>query len=720
MRAPAYADPEMSFLLRAPSNGSRPRHLTACLALAAVALMGLPASPAAALAQDPGEGVTVELVDQPVSYDGDGDLNFKVRVTNNSPDELRGFTLIVERGGLLTTRSALENSFDSVVVGLAIATRGVRASIDPEASRVVTIDKPVTELFPDGVESEGVYAATVSLLDASGVVPLDSFTTSLMYYPNEVETRINFVPVVPLSEIPARGPDGNFGNRDALGDQSLEHALTNRGWLMKTVRRIADRPGSLRLGIGPTPRLIEEIADMSDGYRRGDEDVPDTAPEAAAAAEFLEELGDLLDSDGVQPLLVPYADPDLPSLAASEVDAHVNEQVAHGEAVLREILEIEPGRSWVLAPEGHIDSAALEQLQTGGALDSGTFFSTASLEDPVDPLLAGCPIESLSLTCPVSVETPLGTTSGYVSDEGLQEHLSALVRDDNGRLNLQRFFAETAMIRQEQPARGDRILQATLPAAWRPQSRLIKVLYRGLARAPWLTTVTPDEGLDLDIENVGREVADSLPGVPNELDDSDYSQIASADAMVESFNSIDPPPILTERLLRNVLVAESRIWWMTPELAGLGEDYAPSSFEEARAELNEISLEVNERITLTSRAEDIPVRVVNDAGYPIKVRLRLDSQKLAFNGDEVQTFEVGRTPLAIPVRATSSGIFPLTLALVTPDGSETIAESRPSVRSTEFNNIALVITVGAFLFLVAFYALRWYRRRNAAAREAGA
>jgi hypothetical protein len=170
-------------------------------------------------------------------------------------------------------------------------------------------------------------------------------------------------------------------------------------------------------------------------------------------------------------------------------------------------------------------------------------------------------------------------------------------------------------------------------------------------------------------------------------------------------------------LLRNLFVAESRSWWMTPELADFGEAYAPSSLEEARSELSEISLEVNDRITLTSRAEDIPVRVVNDAGYPIKVRLRLASQKLSFDGDEVQTFDVGRTPLAIPVRANSSGFFPLTLALVTPDGSEIITESQPTVRSTEFNNIALVITVGAFLFLVAFYALRWYRKRNAAARE---
>jgi hypothetical protein len=54
------------------------------------------------------------------------------------------------------------------------------------------------------------------------------------------------------------------------------------------------------------------------------------------------------------------------------------------------------------------------------------------------------------------------------------------------------------------------------------------------------------------------------------------------------------------------------------------------------------------------------------------------------------------------------------MALITPDGSEVIAESEPTVRSTEFNNVALTITMGALFFLIAFYVLRWYRRRNAA------
>jgi hypothetical protein len=302
---------------------------------------------------------------------------------------------------------------------------------------------------------------------------------------------------------------------------------------------------------------------------------------------------------------------------------------------------------------------------------------------------------------------------GYRSDPGLQNRLSALVRDDDDRLNLQRFFAETAMIREEQPSRTDRIVQVTLPSLWYPRPATIRTLYGGLTSAPWLKTVTPEEGLELDIDRIDRRIEDGAGEVPNELDAFGYDVIEEAESTIESFNSVGPPVAMYQRLLRNTLVAESRNWWESEELATQGLSYARASAQEARSEMDKVSIEVSERITLTSRAEDIPVRVLNNAGYPVKVRFQLESPQFRFEDEQIQTFETGRTPLTIPVRAESSGFFRVTMALITPDGSEVIAESEPTVRSTEFNNVALTITIGALFFLIAFYLLRWYRRRNA-------
>ncbi|CAN5688844.1 hypothetical protein BH20ACT23_BH20ACT23_13080 [soil metagenome] len=697
---------------RAPSRG-RARHLIASSALATLALGCLFAPPPVRAQVSPLEDVTIELVDQPVSHDDEDSLGIEVRITNDGDETLPGFILNVERASRLTSRSDLLNSFDSVP-GFAPAQtspRIVSKSLGPGESRTMTFDEPVTDLFTPGTDDDGIYPATINLVNSEGDTFLDTLTTHLIFYQDGLETRLNLVATVPLNDLPARGPDGDFVV-DAPGTQPLEDALQSRGWLAKTVGelRLTDE---LHLGVAPTPRLVEEIADMSNGYRRGDDQFSSSSPEAELAGDFIRQLSQLLKRDGVQPLLVPYANPDLPSLAASAVDGHVGTQITLGETILSDVLEVEPDRSWIFPPGGRTNSESLELMQLSSNAGAKTFFSGSFLVEEANPLLAGCPIEGLTAACPVSVSTQAGETLGYEADAGLQNRLSTLVREDDDRLNLQRFFAETAMIREEQPGRTDRVVQATLPSLWHPNPRMIRTLYRGLASAPWLNTVTPEEGLALDIDRTDRRVADNAAMVPNELDPFDYATIEQAEATVESFNSVGPPAPMYQRLLRNYLVAESRNWWVDDTLAVQGLDYARAAAEEARAEMGKVSIEVSERITLTSRAEDIPVRVLNDAGYPVRVRFQLDSPRLRFEEERVRTFETGRTPLTIPVRADTSGFFPVTMSLVTPDGSEVIAESQPTVRSTEFNNVALTITVGALFFLIAFYLLRWYRRRNA-------
>jgi hypothetical protein len=66
----------------------------------------------------------------------------------------------------------------------------------------------------------------------------------------------------------------------------------------------------------------------------------------------------------------------------------------------------------------------------------------------------------------------------------------------------------------------------------------------------------------------------------------------------------------------------------------------------------------------------------------------------------------------VDIRAGSSGIFPLEVAVETPDGSYEIDKRSITVRSTEFNQVALLITLGALGFLVFFFLLRGIRRRR--------
>jgi hypothetical protein len=112
-------------------------------------------------------------------------------------------------------------------------------------------------------------------------------------------------------------------------------------------------------------------------------------------------------------------------------------------------------------------------------------------------------------------------------------------------------------------------------------------------------------------------------------------------------------------------------------------------------------------ITLTSSRGLIPVTLHNQAGYPVRLEITLRSSRLEFLGGGSQDVTLSRPSqrFDFPVRAQATGRFPVDVELRTPDGTR-IATSSIVVRSTAYNRVALVVTIGAALFL----ALLWGRR----------
>ena len=691
----------------------------ALLAVAATPLVILlsalvPARPA--LAQEEQLALSVSLASQPIFYEQGDNLDLDIRVRNSSSQALDGFGLQVTAYDKVSSRSALHESFDGTALGsFAAFPKSFDQRVAPGASTVVSIDDPVSELAPlNQTPDGGVFPMTISLLDNNGVTT-DSFTTQLIYYPSAVETPLNMVFVVPLNSIPARSPAGVFGfdSGPDLRGRSLAEGLLSSGWLSSTVDaidRLADK--KLEVALAPTPRLIDEVADLENGYRADNgESVQEVSegPVTKAAGAFLDRLRALLQRPGVQPLLVPYSFPDLPALEAHAPE-DLGPQLKQAEDVLGSVLQLDLGRSWVFPPAGRVDADTLERLALAGI--DNLFFSPRSLEEADSPLTAGCPEPVLSFACPVMAKSTFGgSTRGYVGDADLQARLASLARSGSDRLELQKFFAETAVIREELPGRTDRIINAALPAHWQPSARMIKLLYRGLATAPWLRTITPKQGLLQGIEVAERQPVDMLPESPNQLGSVDYGEIVEASEVVQSFSRMEPPAPLVQRLQRNILVAESRSWWSDEALAAIGPDYASSAAAEAAAEMDKISVAIN-KVVLTSSKGEILLSIVNSADYPVHALIRVDSLKLAPDPALIDAyFEPGLTREFVDVTARATGIFSLEVTITTPDEYPIQRLSRP-VRSTEFNRIALGITVGALAFLIGFYIMRWSKRRH--------
>ena len=728
-----------------PAANSRNRHRSARLLgapIVALALLGALLPTSGLTAQESEEAITLRLLGQPVWHRPANTLDVELLISNDSDETLEGFRISVGVDDRRTSRSDLHDSYSAVPGSEAtVLPFDFGTEIAPGGSEQVTIDEPVASFSTLAAATEGgVYPATYRLQDASGLQDLDFVSSPVVYYPQTPQTPLDVVLLLPMNDDPSIAPDGQ-PVEDETGSVQLQRATADRGWftgwlnaLERTavptpVDRDRDREGSrrgrkrrnepspqpppprpLRLALAPTPRLLEELADISDGYTTpSGDDLGEQSPEARGAASALDRFKGLLAEDTIEPVLVPYSFSDMPILLERLGLEHALAQMSTATTVVRETTGVNLNDPWFFPPAGRIDERTLQQLQDA-RYGAKTFFSGAAIPFSDDPLDSGCPDSSPSFTCPISVETVTGLARGFVTDQEIAERLSLLQAGTEDRVYLQQFFAETSMIHEELPNVDDRVIQVTTPSLWHPTPRLARVLLQGLQDAPWIRTVMPDEAFNSDVEVERREIIETADELDNTPDTTYFNQIAEADEAIDSYGTMVPPTSeRLRRLSRNVLVSESRTWWRDP-FAGAA--YATESSEEARAEMEKVRITVAEGTTFTSRSGAVLLLVSNTATYPVKVAIRFDSPGLEFDRTAIiDTYEPGNTELTVDARTTSSGRFPLAVSLETIDGF-VISTEEIVIRSTSFNEIALGITIGALAFLVLFYVVRAIRKRR--------
>lgn len=708
------------------------RSLTALVLAALVALGGLPA-PGAFGAQTGGT-VRLELLRQPVWHDPGDDFNLKVRITNETGETLGGYGIVVGTYFRVLNRSELHSRFD-LTSSEAPSSFPIEYgdSLEPGESVVKTIHDPVSESpVLSATTDNGVYPLKLSVVDSFGT-PLGSISTQLLYYPTPPDPpnlAMNATFVLPVNDFPARAPSGVFTPAED-GTYPLEIAIADGGWLFETfatlraeleraeAREPAGRggkqtiPPNLRLAIVPGARLVEELDDMGTGYLKevdGEvERIEEDDPSAQAARDMLDVMKEVLSSPSVQAVAAPYSFADLPSLAPYPLE--IANQLAEADAVYKSVLDVPFNRDWIYAPGGRLDSGSLEELWLGSS-PGHTFLEPDSLVPPENIDLSGCPNAQLSATCPV--EIPVGTEflTGYALDPDVQERITEMTRVAATRSDMQRLFAETSMIREEEPSLGNRTIQIIVPAGWVPTPGTFRTFIGGLAKAPWLEMMTPDEGLAAAGALAPRAMVAEAPHHPTQPQPEYFAEVLAAERAVGSFATIDPPLGALTRLRRNVLEAFGSVWWGDPASTETGLGYASSSVDEIRGELDKIGVDGADT-TLSSRKGSIQLVVHNDTGYEVNIGIALTGNILV--DDQELAVPSGQQTVTIDVTALTSGIFGLDVQLVTPDGGLEITEPKTiTIRSTEYNQIALGITFGALAFLVLFYVVRGIRRRRSA------
>lgn len=680
--------------------------------------------------------VTTTLIRQPVWYGPQDSLGIRVRIQNASSAPVAGFQIVIGVGARVTNRSTLHSRFET---GPDVITSSLPfffdRTIPPQSSAVIDIDEPLSSFATFATTtSGGVYPATISLIDTTSSQTLSTEITSLIYYPQLPETRLNLALLLPLTTSPERLPDGTFTTENS----ELASAIDPGGWLSTyaevlgvatdpiEVRRSGSRrgqrkkqeaappPDPVHLSIAPTPRMIEELQDMADGFVAGEQRFSSTSPEAGAAERFLGALAEILQKSEVQTVPGPYAFPDLPTLVEQLPIEHAAEQLATGKDILQEVVDPDLDDEWLFPPAGRLDARTLAEFQRLGQA-STVFLSDPSVATPVDPAAVGCPQPSQTFTCIAEVRTIQDTSRALVADAGLTDIVAKLPTRPHDRATLQQFFAETSMIREELPGIPDRIVHVTIPSLWRPSKNLAKTLIEGLREAPWLTTVTAAEAIESAGETSDREIVESAAPIANTPDDSFFDAVEASADVVDSYGRVVPTSSQRiVRMKRNIMTALSRSWWRK---AGGGGNYAEEARREAEAELGKISLAGPPTVTFTARRGELQLVVINSADYPVRVKLDFFSANLDLGSpNTTAVYPPGNQPITVKAIARTSGDFPIRVRLLTPD-DRLIAETTIRIRSTSLNRVALTITVGALVFLILFYMGRSFRRKKRAAME---
>ena len=569
-------------------------------------------------------------------------------------------TASMERAQLRGEIYRATTPLSSLPVG-ADGTRRVSLSLDPTVPEAVSLT------------AAGVYPMTIDVQDATGET-LSELVTHLLVRPGPGDTSppLAVAVVAQVDAAPALRPDGTIRAPGGLLEQisGVVDALT----------RAAEVPATLII----RPELLDALA----------------ATDVPASASVLDRLRGA--AAGRSVVLMPYVAASPDALDSAGLPGELDEQLRRGQQVLVEALGVQPRHTtWIAGPD--LDEAGVEVLAERGVrhllLDPGQ----------VAPLRPG--VLSLSLAQPFEVRADTSPAIDAIAlDEGVAQRLGSPL---SAGLEVSRVLAELAMLWFEQPGieRG-----VVVPIDLSVRGDVVRGLLDALAREGLFRAVELDE-LFTDVPPLrqpggGRVDRPLDPGTPRPISAPLVRALSDARAAERSFAGLVGAGTERSRLVdAHLLLATA---------SDLSASQRSAHVDAARAAMDEVieAISAPERgtITLTARDGTVPLTLRNTSGGPVQVIVHLRSAKLRFpDGDSIAlTLGEETTRLDISVSARASGRFPLDVSVTSPDGGLRLASVDYSVQSTAVSGAGLVLSVGAAIFLLVWWARHWRRTRRSA------
>jgi hypothetical protein len=525
------------------------------------------------------------------------------------------------------------------------------------------------------LSAAGLYPVTFELRTAE-----DDPIASLLTFVDRTDDSEPMVPMAvavaaTLTSPPAGQPDGST--------QVGEQARADLEQLADALEHNAAVPLTLAL----PPELLDRLA----------------ASAATPDQQLVQRLAAVLPREQV--LSRPYVTLDPSSAAGSGLVGDYTRLLAQGEDTMRRLFPgLTTDRTMYLAT-GSLDDNGLQLLRDLGTLN--VVLAPPPADNDADPRADVDPTGTVQLS-----GRDGATVRAVVLDDVLLRRMAA---DDDPVLAAHYAATELIALQAEDdqtPGRGVVVLP---PPGWPMSAVFLGTLADLLGTTPLLTPVTlsglfaavgattdPGGAGPLTIAPPGGPVAD-LGDLATEVGERrlEVQQVSSM------LPSADPLPNDLRQLLDLSLADDD-----TPEQRA---SYLGTVDGEMAAVKASIVPTDRRQFTITSRRTTIPITIRTTWPQPLKVKLRLTSQKLDFpEGDQVLTVDQSSPPFRVPVEAKANGTFQVTAFLLTPDGDALLGPPTAiTVRSTALSGLGILVTIGAGLVLAAWWLQHLRSRRRA-------
>lgn len=668
-----------------------PRLLLALLLVAPI----VTGSPPTARAQD--GAVRVRLVSQPAWTAADRPLVLAFRATNGTGAPLTDLSVVLSIFAPARSRSVYELSLRAEATPTLLATPfAEEGGLDPGATRLFRVRQTLEDLAGRG--ENALYPVKVELRSADTTVA--TIRTPMVFLAEAVKVPLNLVWTWALAGPLQEGPDGVFG------PGPLEADLAPGGRISAMAAALQATPG--RADVAVSPVLVDQLERMSSGYRSRSAGgtvrrVAARTGSAADAARVMRMLREIASRPGTELVALPYADARLPSLLEAGLGTDLPDLLRLGREVVAAGLRATPATDVARPPLSEIDPEAARRLAAMGAstllVDPGAFPVAPGLQFSPAPVVHG--------------EAGGRTFDAVVPDAGVAA--VAAGHTDDPALAARAALGELAAIWFEFPGTPGRGAAVTFPEDGSLPPAFFAAFASLVRASPWLRRQSASALVSL----VGQPRREPLASIPFRSFPRPYVErlLATRGSLHPFRATVGEAGGLSERLRRRLLLAEGG---SALDRAGVGVVYMTSVQRAIAATYRRVHPPSDGVVyTLTSQRGFLPLTVTNDSPYPMRVWVRLVAdRRLVFPQGNVLPLTLSRgatTPFRVAVRAQGTGRFPIKLQILAPVpacGSCTLAETQVIIRSTAYNRVALVLTIGAGLFLLGWWGRRFLPRRR--------